>query len=180
MVAVFVLFRLPLPAKAMNNFITSVDVMKYTKDVVANQLTDADINTIVAGIMNNLHPQYVAISVPLDSSADYPAGSKPSPRTAISFTQTWVNAIRSHGAKVMFRGTWSGIEGIYNFPKLVGANRFPEGTVTSAPTDKNTTWLGKTYQYIVSNPSLFADGDIWAILPERTEGIFSDSTSFFP
>jgi hypothetical protein len=80
----------------------------------------------------------------------------------------------------MWRGTWSGIEGIYNFPARVGSNRFPTGTVASAPTDGNTTWLGKTYAYIVAHPNYFADGDIWAPLPERTEGIFQDATSFLP
>jgi hypothetical protein len=163
---------------ADNNFITSVDVMKYTKDTMQNQLQDSEISAIVADIMNNLKPQYIAISVPLDESEDYPADTKPAPRTAIAYAQKWADVIHSAGAKVLFRGTFAGIEGIYNFPKLVGSNRFPAGTAATAATDGRNSWLGKIYTYITSHSSLFAPGDIWAILPERTEGIFQDQTSF--
>lgn len=43
-----------------------------------------------------------------------------------------------------------------------------------------SNWMGLMYQYIIDNPTLFMNGDIWAPFPERTEGIFSDSTSFLP
>ncbi|MBL8031228.1 MAG: fibronectin type III domain-containing protein [Candidatus Doudnabacteria bacterium] len=157
-----------------------VDVMKFTKDTVTNQPDDATVQSIVKAITANIRPTHIAVSTPLDSSADYPTGGTPSPRSAESFTQLWADTIHANGARVLWRGTWSGIEGIYNFPARVGTNRFPTGTVASAPTDGNTTWLGKTYAYIVSHPSYFADGDIWAPLPERTEGIFQDATSFLP
>lgn len=42
------------------------------------------------------------------------------------------------------------------------------------------SWLGIVYQYIINNPGLFMNGDIWAPFPERTENIFSDSTAFLP
>lgn len=158
----------------------SVDVMKFTKDTIANQPDDATIQSIVKALTSGLHPTHIAISTPLDATADYPPESTPSPRTAESFTQTWANTIHTNGARVLWRGTWSGIEGIYNFPARVGKNRFPTGTVASAPTDGNTTWLGKTYAYIVNHPGYFADGDIWAALPERTSNIFQDATSFLP
>lgn len=158
----------------------SVDVMKFTKDTLTNQPSDATIQGIVKTLTSNIHPTHIAISTPLDATADYPAGSTPSPRTAEAFTQTWADSIHANGARVLWRGTWSGIEGIYNFPARVGTNRFPTGTFASAPTDGNTTWLGKTYAYIVNHPTYFADGDIWAALPERTEGIFQDATSFLP
>lgn len=154
-----------------------IDVMKWTKDTLKNQPSDAQIDGIVSTIVNTIHPTHIAISIPMDPSADYP-GSAPSPRDAYAFTQRWSDSIHNHGVKVLWRGTWSGIEGIYNFPKQVGTNRFPAGTAATAVTDGNSTWLGKTYQYIVNNPSFFQNGDIWAPLPERTENIFQDSTSF--
>jgi hypothetical protein len=155
-----------------------VDLMKYTKDTMANQPSDAAIENIVSTVISSINPTHVSISTPLDSTSAYP--NTPAPRTSEAFTLKWTNAIHSKGKKVLFRGTFSGIEGIYSFPKLDGADRLPAGTKESAITDGDATWLGKIYKYIISNPALFADGDVWAILPERTEGIFQDSTSFLP
>jgi hypothetical protein len=159
--------------------VRSIDVMKYTKDLVRNQQSDSEINAIVSAIANGLHPTHIAISVPMDESEAYP-NPKPAPRTAAEFTKAWADAIHSQGINIIWRGTWSGLEGLYNFPKQVGTNRFPTGTVESAATDGETTWLGKTYDYIINHPDFFESGDIWAPLPERTEDIFQDSTSFLP
>lgn len=160
-----------------NNF-TSVDVMKLSKDVVTNQPSAAEIGSIVDALLA-LHSKYIALSVPLDASTDYKSG-KPAPQTAEAFTQTWADAIHSRNLKILWRGTWSGIEGLYGFSKLVGPNRFPAGSAATAAADGQTTWLGKTYSYIVSHPDYFLAGDIWAPLPERTENIFQDATSFLP
>src|SRR5258708_4158394 len=141
-----------------------VGFMSRTKDTLYDKPTDAQIENIVATIVDTIHPTHLAISVPLDDSSD--------------FSQKWADTIHRHGAKVIFRGTWEGMEGIYNVAKQVGINRFPVGNLQSAPADGNATWLGKSYKYIIDRPGLFSDGDIWAILPERTEGIFQNSTSF--
>ncbi len=157
----------------------SVDAMKYTKDTVAGQQSDAAIGSIVDALALT-GATHIAVSIPMDATTDYVYGRNPSPRTAEAFTQSWASAIHQRGLHIIWRGTWSGIEGIYNFPKLVGTKRFLAGTTASAPTDGQSTWLGKTYQYIVSHPTYFAQGDIWAPMPERTEGIFQDQTSFLP
>jgi hypothetical protein len=166
------------PSVSMHNT-RGADVMKYTKDTMANQPTDKEIENIVS-ILKGLNITHIALSIPMDADNDYPQGSRPSPRSSVALTQKWADTVHGQGLKVIWRGTWSGIEGIYNFPKRVGQNRFPAGTAASAETDGHSTWLGKTYQYIINNPSFFQAGDIWAPLPERTEGIFSDSTSFLP
>ncbi len=168
--------RAAAPTYHLRDF-KSVDVMKMTKDVMRNQQSDSEIQSIVLGIKTNLNPNFIAISIPLDSSEAYP-NQKPTPRTAQAFTQKWADTIHNAGMKIIWRGTWSGIEGIYEFPKLAGTKRFPAGTASSAATDGTATWLGKTYKYIIDNPTFFSDGDIWAVMPERTEGIFQDSTSF--
>ncbi len=147
---------------------TSVDIMKLTKDVLTNQPSDADIASVV-NALSKLNVKYIAIAVPMDASVDYPASNKPAPRTAEAFTQAWADAIHKAGIKVLWRGTWSGVEGIYNFKKLVGPARVD-----------SSVWLNKTSAYITSHPIYFQDGDIWAPMPERTEGIFQDSTSFLP
>lgn len=56
---------------------------------------------------------------------------------------------------------------------------FDSLTVTQTPVRNN--WLGRVYNYIINNPGLFADGDLWGPFPEATgHGIFSDSSSFLP
>jgi hypothetical protein len=157
----------------------SVDVMKYTKDTMQHQFTDARINNLV-DTLKSLNVDCIAIAIPMDASGDYPASAKPAPRDAYVLTQAWADAIHGKGLHILWRGTWSGIEGINGFPRRVGAHRLPAGTAASAATDGAATWLGKTYHYIVDHPAFFADGDLWAPLPERTEGIFQDATSFLP
>jgi hypothetical protein len=157
----------------------SIDVMKYTKDVMTEQPSDETIKSLVSTLAT-LHVDYVAISVPMDPTSAYPAGNVPAPRTAENFTQAWADAIHQSGLHIIWRGTFSGLEGLYGFTPLVGNNRIPAGTTLSASTDGSSTWLGRIGEYITTHPSYFADGDIWAPLPERTEGIFSDSTSFLP
>ena len=50
--------------------------------------------------------------------------------------------------------------------------------VLVVPTANYASWLGIVYQYIINNPTLFANGDVWAPFPERTEGIFNDNDAF--
>ena len=175
----FTRVRAAEPPKQIANF-TSIDVMKLTKDTVANQPTPADIASIVDAL-SQLNPKYIAVSVPMDSSADFnAAGYHPSPQSVEDFTKSWADAIHARGMHVLWRGTWSGLEGLYNFPQRVGSNRLTAGDVATAPVDGGATWLGKTYAYITEHPDYFQNGDIWAPMPERTQGIFQDSTSFLP
>lgn len=173
------LFAQPQATVSPPAFIRSVDVMKYTKDLMRNQPTDAQIESLVA-TLKSLNVDYIAISIPMDASSDYDFERPPAPRDARRFTQQFADEIHHQGLKVLWRGTWCGIEGLYGFEKRVGRRRLPAGTAESAITDGNSTWLGKTYQYIVRNPGFFAPGDIWAPLPERTQDIFQDVTSFLP
>jgi hypothetical protein len=159
----------------------SVDTMKWNKDTMRVQPTDA----VISGIVNclaGLNITHIAVAMPMDETADYVAAgvSPPSPNTAAVFTKKWFDAIHAAGLNVIFRGTYCGIEGIYDFPSLVGPTRFPTGTAASAATDGQTTWLGKVYDWITNHSDYWADGDIFAPLPERTEDIFADATSFLP
>lgn len=56
---------------------------------------------------------------------------------------------------------------------------FDSITVTHTPVTNN--WCGRVYNYIINNPGLFENGDIWAPFPEATgHGIFNDNTAFVP
>lgn len=166
----------------LNNLLyRSIDVMKNTKDVINAQPNDVFIQRNIAVLADNFNLTHIGISIPMDSNADFIAnGNNPNSRTVEAFTQKWADTIRAKSLKVLWRGTFCGIEGLYNFQQKVGVNRFPAGTAASAASDGQTTWLGKVYAYIINHPTMFAEGDLWAPLPERTEGIFSDSTAFLP
>jgi hypothetical protein len=150
--------------------IKSVDVMKLTKDVVTHQPGADVINAVVKNLKIVVGPSHIAISVPLDPSGDYPPSSTPAPQSAEAFTQTWCDAIHGAGMGVLFRGTFCGIEGLYGFTQRVGSKRLLPWSA----------WIDKSVIYILNNSRFFQAGDIWAPLPERTEGIFQDATSFLP
>ena len=146
-----------------------IDTMKWQKDVMRNQYTSAQVAALLDVLITGLHVTHVAISPPMDHSNDYPSPA-PAPLTAYAYTQLWADAIHNRGAKVLWRGTWCGLEGIYGFTKLVGGLRISA-----------QAWIDKTVNYINSNPNCFENGDIWACIPEATgHGIFNDSTSFLP
>ena len=48
-----------------------LDVMKYTKDIVNSQQSDAVIAQITAKIKAVINPTHIAIAVPLDTNADF-------------------------------------------------------------------------------------------------------------
>lgn len=160
----------------------SIDTMKYQKDYVRNQFNDEYIKRLVKFIANNFNLTHIAIAIPINSDADFTnAGvAAPAPNTLDYYTEVWADAIHNEGLGILWRGTLCEVEGLYDFTKADGADRIATGTVASAPTDATSTLLGKIYTYINDNPDYFKDGDIWAPLPERTEGIFQDSTSFLP
>lgn len=140
----------------------SVDIMKLTKDTVTNQPSEASLQQLIEEL-SQINLTHIAISVPLDEHI-----SGESPDSTWVFTKKVADLIHAAGLKVLFRGTFAALEGIYGVQKAVGPNRQPQ-----------SYWLGLISDYITNNPDLFQDGDIWAPLPEQTgHGIFQDSTSF--
>jgi hypothetical protein len=161
----------------------SIDTMKWNKDHMNSQQTDTVIQTVINLLVKTFNPTHIAIAAPLNTDAQFrAAGTIPSPRTAETYYQKWCDTIHAAGSKVLHRGTLSEIEGIWGFTKAVGSNRIPAGTASSAATDGTTTLLGRMYQHInrLATSGAIVSGDILAFLPERTEGIFSDSTAFLP
>lgn len=160
----------------------SIDAMKITKDNVTGQPNDTYITRYCQFLVANFNITHIANSTPIDIQADWvAAGSTPSPRTITAYLQAWADGIHNVGLKVIWRNTFCGLEGLYGFTHKVGAgNTFPLGTAASAATDGQTTYLGKIYAFIVNNTSLFRAGDIFAFIPEGTNGIFSEPTSWVP
>lgn len=156
--------------------IKGLDLMKWTKDTVASQPSDATIENIVKFIYENIEVTHLAIVLPIDPLDWYPVGFTPSPRTVLEVYKKWCDTIHSYGIKVIHRCVMFGEEGLSNFTLRVGLNRYPVGTVSDVLNDVDReSYLGIFYDFIVDNPGLFVDGDIWAPFPESTE----NSTQYY-
>lgn len=153
----------------------SVDVMKWTKDLINGQPSASRIRAVVKVLKDHYNLTHIAIAVPLDKNDDYLAvGTVPGPSSVELFTKLWCDAIHDAGLNVLYRGdfnAWerSGASGNWNFILEVGINRLAQGTAASAATDGQTTALGKIDDFIRGHPEYFEDGDIFAPCPERTE-----------
>ncbi len=164
--------------------IRSIDIMKWTKDRNTSQCSDQQITNIVTTLKNNFNITHIGIACALNPQSEFESGHVPTPSTIIQYTQKWCDAIHNAGLKVLFRGDYFDLEDLSDvLPIIVGASRISTGTTSSASTDGYTTLLGRVYQYITSNPTFFASGDIWAPMPERNECngtvcIFTDAKAF--
>lgn len=127
----------------------SVDSMKYTKDVICNQSSSAFINSWVDKAVE-IGASHVAISQPYDN---------PGCGNALTYTVTWINAIRSKGLKVWHRHMPMAHEGIYSVAK-----------------NNQDDYLDMISQYIINNPTMFQSGDIFTPIPEPQNGGISGIT----
>jgi hypothetical protein len=128
----------PLPHSSKWS-IRSVSSMKETKDRVCNPRPLDSINKWVAKA-KVLGVNYIAIETPYDN---------PGCGSSITYTQNWVSTIRAQGLKVWHRHMPLAFEGIYGVPKTI-----------------NVDYLPMISEYIKSNPSFFAEGDIFTPIPE--------------
>ena len=165
----------PLVEQLSGLKIRSLDVMQNTKDTVTNQINKTEVINYLSCIVTNFKPTHVAVSYPFDSNSDFVSyGSTPRPQTIEQCFKFWCDTIHGLGSNVLFRGTWCAMENIWSCAFDKGAT--PLGTVASAPTDGQSTWLGKCYSWIVNHPGYFKDGDIYAPCPEQTTYVFNGDT----
>lgn len=151
----------------------AISIMKFTKDTLTSQVSSAVAAQIVSEVCKIL-PTHIEVATPMDTAM---AGD--TPKTIREYYAMWCDAIHGNYRKVVHRGTYNDFEGLYSTAKKVGASRIPIGTVASAPTDGQTTWLGRVHEFCVGMADHIEDGDVWGAFPEATgHGIFSDGTSF--
>jgi hypothetical protein len=120
----------------------SVSSMKETKDRICQQRSSAFITKWVLKA-KELGANYVSIETPYEN---------PGCGSSISYTKSWVDAIRTNGLNVWHRHMPLGFEGIYDNPKTV------------------KDYLPLIADYIKANPSFFAPGDIFTPIPEPQNG----------
>lgn len=126
-----------------NLHIRSIDTMKYSRDKARQMLND---NTAV----NTINKQVKNIA---DTGATHVAIGTPYDREFLPVLKLWVSAARKYGLRVWFRGNFSGWEGWFNYPQI----------------DK-LQHTKSTEKFIVDNPGLFEDGDLFTSCPECENG----------
>ncbi len=123
--------------------VQSIDTMKYSRDLALQELHDPSFDATIneeMGDIKDAGANYVAIDTPYDAQF--------SPMLA-----RWVNAARSHGLSIWFRGNFSGWEGWFNY-----------ATITPADHEMMLN------QFISANSNLFQNGDIFTPCPECENG----------
>lgn len=121
----------------------AVDTVKYSRDLAGQMLEKQEFDNVIEKQVSDiasLGATHIAIGAPYDQSYT-------------SFLKRWVRSARNHGLKVWFRGNFSGWEEWFGFKRI----------------DREThkKLLG---EFIVNNPELFEDGDIFTSCPECENG----------
>ncbi len=123
--------------------VRAVDTMKYSRDVAREKLSDTSFDAVIEKQVSQiayLGASHVSISTPYDEEF-------------IPFMKRWVSTARKYGLSVWFRGNLSGWEGWFGYGKVTEAEH-----------------TQKIEQFILNNPELFEDGDIFTSCPECENG----------
>lgn len=121
----------------------SIDTMKYSRDTAREKAGDLSYDAEIDEQMKKIKATgatHVAIGTPYDEEF-------------IPYMNRWVNAARQHGLKVWFRGNLAGWEEWFEYP----------------PIDRDTHTEG-VREFILNNPDLFQDGDVFTSCPECENG----------
>src|SRR3989344_8216148 len=114
--------------------VTSIDTMKYSRDVAREKLGDLSFDRVIEEQIKNIAgtgATHVAIGTPYDSEF-------------LPYLKRWVNTARKYSLKVWFRGNWSGWEGWFEYSKITRAEH-----------------IKKTKEFISKHQDIFEDGDVF-------------------
>lgn len=123
--------------------VQSVDTMKYSRDLAREKLNDPSFDKTIdfqVGRIAELGATHVAVGTPYDHEF-------------VPFLAKWVQAARKYGLKVWFRGNFSGWEGWFGYKRI-----------------SEEAHRKLTKNFILGNPSLFEDGDIFTPCTECENG----------
>lgn len=123
--------------------VQSIDTMKYSRDTAREKANSKSFEEVIKKQVKDIADTgatHVGISTPYDSEF-------------IPYLTKWVNAARDNNLNVWFRGNFSGWEGWFEYPEI-----------------SREEHLNKTYDFILANPELFKDGDIFTPCPECENG----------
>lgn len=121
----------------------SIDSVKYSRDLADEMLENPEFDSVIneqVSDIASLGASHIAISTPYDPKF-------------IPFLRRWVKSARFYGLKVWFRGNFSGWEKWFGFERI--------------GREEHKRLLK---EFIVNNPDLFEDGDIFTSCPECENG----------
>lgn len=121
----------------------SVDTVKYSRDLTGQMLERPEFDEVIEKQVADIAStgaSHIALGSPYD--AQY-----------VPFLERWVKIARKHKLKVWFRGNFSGWEKWFNYEKITR--------------DDHKRLLE---EFILNNPDLFEDGDIFTSCPECENG----------
>jgi hypothetical protein len=130
--------------------VESIDTMKYSRDLARQAETNPQFNSVINAQMAQIKStgaNYVAIDTPYDPEF-------------LPVLIRWVKSARAHNLHVWFRGNFSGWEQWFGYPPI---------TMQMHTADLRS--------FILNNPGLFADGDIFTSCPECENGDHLDLSS---
>ncbi len=120
-----------------------IDTMKYSRDRADEMLGNPSFDRTIEQHVRNIAETgatHVAIATPYDEHF-------------VPFLTRWVKAARVHGLRIWFRGNLSGWEGWFGYPKVGEAEH-----------------IEKVRDFILGNPELFRNGDLFTACPECENG----------
>jgi hypothetical protein len=139
------LIQEPIEEKTTQQWrVRSIDTMKYSRDPSREKLNDKSFDTFIDKQMSDIaaaNANFVAIGTPYDEEF-------------LPLLKRWVKSARKHKLHVWFRGNFSGWEGWFGYERI-----------------DRQTHTAKTQKFILDNPELFQDGDIFTSCPECENGI---------
>ena len=123
--------------------VQSVDTMKYSRDLSREMLENKSFDSIIDDTMKKISATgatHVSIGTPYD-------------REFLPILKRWIDSARRENLKIWFRGNFSGWEGWFDYPKIGREEH-----------------IALTRNFILNNPNLFKDGDIFTASPECENG----------
>jgi hypothetical protein len=123
--------------------VQSIDTMKFSRDTAREKENDIEFDAEIEKQVTNISATgatHVAIGTPYDEEF-------------IPYMKRWITIARSHGLHIWFKGNFSGWEGWFDYPKITR--------------EEHTTAIK---EFILKNPDLFEDGDLFTSCPECENG----------
>ena len=123
--------------------IQSIDTMKFSRDLAKERINDSRFDQVIAKQVSDIaqtKATHIAIGTPYDEEFT-------------PFMRKWVIEARKNNLNVWFRGNLSGWEGWFGYPRI----------------DRAAHVVG-VENFILNNPDLFEDGDIFSACPECENG----------
>ncbi len=146
-IALFLILTKPVFGRAHFFDVQSIDTMKYSRDAAREKLKDLQYDKEIDMQVKNI----------ADTGATHIALGTPYDEEFLPYLKRWVAAARKNNLKVWLRGNLSGWEEWFGYPAITK--------------DQHTA---RIRQFILNNPDLFENGDIFSSCPECENGALGD------